>query len=189
MIFEYIDTYDREMSIKTTDKKQMGAIAGKMFKRKSWSGSLAFALDIPTDGSAPYFAYCTEKGIFKEKTGNRFSLKDNRYSTVGESVLESTDIIEIKRGEKMVETINVVGGTITISECAETNVVHKTPLESRSKWIGVWYAPNGHKMKELPYESKKDIVAELKEHPQRTVVLYKVEKVLTVDFPIIETEA
>ena len=185
MIFGFIDTYERSMKIKTTDKKQMGAIAGKIFKRKSWSedAPLRFALYVPILGE-PYFAYCNMDGIFKPKTGFGYEHKGHQFSTVGEGVLKSTDIIEIKKAEKMVETINVVGGTITISECAETNVVHKTALETKPKWGAKWYDVKGDHIKSTFYAKKKDALAELKLAPSRTLVLYKMVEVITVDMPL-----
>ena len=192
MLFKYIDTYERSMTINTISAKQMGAIKGKIFRRKSWGtrGDEPWYFKLYTPQSGPsYFAYCTKKGGLKLKTGYGYGNSDHEFSTVGRGVLKETDIVEVKKENRMRETINLSNVTVTVSECEKGKAEnYKTAFENRNKWVGVWYSVNGDHIKMLPYASKKDIRAELKLHPNRTVVVYRMAKVLTVDFPIKEEE-
>jgi len=198
-MFNYLDSYGRGMLINISDPKQVDAIKGKVFKRRAWSETapLRFALYVPRCGGKSYFAYCDEYGKFKNKTGhgynNKGDNKGNEFSTVGESVLNSTDIIEVIKKEKkmakaeLTTTINVVGATISVDEKI-TTVERKTSFETKPKWLGVWYSTTGDHIKTLPYVSKKDAHAELKLHTSRKLVMYKMDKVVEIDFPIKETE-
>lgn len=188
MTFRYIDTYGRDMNINTNDEGQMRAIKNKIFKRGGWSSGLYFAHCYePREPS--YFAYCDRKGNFKLKTGNGFN-SGHKYSTVGEGVLEKTDIIEIdKKEDEMAKatdltTINLVGTTIRIGECESEKEEYKPAFETKPKWGAKWYDIKGEHIKTTFYAKKKEALAELKLAPSRTLVLYKIAEIITIDMPL-----
>jgi len=169
MIFRYEDTYKRGMTIDIKNKQQIGAIIGKKFKREAWtpqSVPLLFSIYVPVFGE-PYFAYCDEHGLFKS------GYKGDKFSRVGQGVLESTDIIEIKKVEKMETTINTVDVTVTMCES-----------KAKPKWCAKWYDVNGAEIQTTFYYKKKQALIDLKASPTTTLVLYKMNKIITVDMPL-----
>lgn len=184
MIFRYTDNYGRDMNINTDDEGQMGAIRNKVFKRAAWADKLYFTL-YHNPNEKPYFAYCDREGNFKLKTGNGFN-SGHKYSTVGEGVLEKTDIIEIdKKEDKMdTKTINMVGGTIEITPCEIKKEEYKPAFETKPKWGAKWYDIKGEHIKTTFYAKKKEALAELKLAPSRTLVLYKIAEIITIDMPL-----
>ena len=179
---------DLEGKYQSVCREASHRIDGKIFKRKGWHDDISFTLHIPTTGRS-YFAYCDREGNLKKKTGQGFA-NGHEFSTVGNQVVMSNDIIEI--GEvKMatVEFLSVGGAKITIDPCDEVEITPvKSDLETKPKWIGKWYRANGEVIKTVSYMKRKDAIKELKESPTRTLVMYKAEKVITVDMPIKEEE-
>ena len=178
-----------DLNGKTQSSTHVENLGGKIYKRKSWGcDSLFFSLHIPTNDEAPYFAYCDKYGVFKEKTGFSGNHIGREYSTVGEGVLKKTDIIEIKKVEKMAKadltaTINLVGTTITVGECTPMDDI-KSEFETKKKWAGDFYNEFGVHVEHGEYRRKKDATKVLKRFPTRTLVLYKMVEVITVDMPL-----
>lgn len=165
------------------------SLEGKIFKRKWWGkNDLCFTLHRPKLGSS-YFAYCDREGNLKKKTGHGFK-SNNEFSTVGNGVLMKTDIIEIEEIKMAtVEFLSVGGAKVTIDACDEVEITPvKSDLETKPKWIGKWYSLDGAHIKTTEYKKRKDGIKELKLAPSRTLVLYKAEKIITVDMPIKEEE-
>ena len=170
-------------------------IEGRIFRRRAWMDADSSTKDlcfyfracVDDKDNPPYFAYCNAYGEFKLKSGYGYSSK-HTYSTVGNSVLRSTDLFEVlKKGKEMTETINLSGVSVVVSDCKDN--VEKTDLETRKKWLAVWYDADGAEVGRSLYDRKRDVKTDLKKHFDRTVVLYKRAKILSIDLPVNEMKA
>jgi hypothetical protein len=185
LLMTYSDINGKFMSV---SNERDHLIKGKIFKRRGWHDDISFTYYVPEEGY-PYFAYCDSEGTLKPKTGQG-KTNGHEFSTVGSNVLINSDIIEI--GEvKMATTefLSVGGGKVTIDACDEVEITPvKSDLDKKPKWVGKFYNIHGEHIKTVNYKKRKDAIKELKLTPTRTLVLYKAEKVLTIDMPVKEEE-